>query len=323
MLKKHLKFFLFLIFIQINFVFDLNLNASLINNLTFYEKKIVVCDKLAQMKTSKEGGKFRDRILKLFGSVTYANKRIIYDRLIENCIKKINDSFTEKLFDDLLYNEKIHIKQKPFEELLDLEKIYKIKPKFFNKIRKNITNVLNKLYHPKKNKNKNKEIEELNELKEIFILDYIFYYNEKEMLLILFLVAILLFLIIIIIINLDSLYNEKIPKKNINTKNKPIKKDNKKIISKEKDVKKKEENKKENNDKKIEKNNDNENKKEEKNKKEKEIIEEGKKENEKKDENNNKIEEEKERKEEEKKITKQEKNKTGKKNKTRKKRKNS
>ena len=118
MLKKHLKIFLFLIFFHINFVFDLNLNESLINNLTLYEKKIVVCDKLAQMRTSKEGGKFRDKILELFGSVTYANKRIIYDRLIENCIKKINESFTEKLFFDLLDNEKIQVKQKPIEQLL-------------------------------------------------------------------------------------------------------------------------------------------------------------------------------------------------------------
>ena len=321
MLKKHLKIFLFLMFFHIKFVFDLNLNASIINSLTFYEKKIVVCDKLAQMKTNKEGGKFRDKILELFGSVTYANKRIIYDRLIENCIKNINETFTEKLFFDLIDNEKIQIKQKSIEKLLQLEKVYKIKPKFFNKVRKNITNVLNKLYHPKKTKNVNKkikEIEEMNELKEIFILDYIFYYSEKDLLLILFLVAILLFLIIIIIINLDSLYNQKIPNKNtkININRKNIKKNiDKNKNEKKKDVKKDEEKNKDNDDKKNEKNNENKNNKEEKKEEEKEKIKEEKKEEEKKDEkiDENKMEDKKEINEEQKKIIKEEKNKKGKK----------
>ena len=171
----------------------LNLNLSVIENLTEFEKKIVVCDKIAQIRTKKEGGKFRDKIIELFGEVIYLNKRKIYDRLISNCFKKINSTFTEILLDKLIYDKKIIVKQKEIEEILNLEKIYKTKTINFNKIKRNITKILNKLYHPEKYKKSDKKIEYIDEVNEIYFFNFVFYYSKFD------LIYLFIFILIIII----------------------------------------------------------------------------------------------------------------------------
>ena len=171
----------------------LNLNLSVIENLTEFEKKIVVCDKIAQIRTKKEGGKFRDKIIELFGEVIYLNKRKIYDRLISNCFKKINSTFTEILLDKLIYDKKIIVKQKEIEEILNLEKIYKTKTINFNKIKRNITKILNKLYHPEKYKKSDKKIEYIDDVNEIYFFNFVFYYSKFD------LIYLFIFILIIII----------------------------------------------------------------------------------------------------------------------------
>ena len=171
----------------------LNLNLSVIENLTEFEKKIVVCDKIAQIRTKKEGGKFRDKIIELFGEVIYLNKRKIYDRLISNCFKKINSTFTEILLEKLIYDKKIIVKQKEIEEILNLEKIYKTKTINFNKIKRNITKILNKLYHPEKYKKSDKKIEYIDDVNEIYFFNFVFYYSKFD------LIYLFIFILIIII----------------------------------------------------------------------------------------------------------------------------
>ena len=189
-------FSIFLYFNILNFTIEtpLNLNSSEIENLTEFEKKIVVCDKIAQIRTKKEGGKFRDKIIELFGEVIYFNKRKIYDRLISNCFKKINSTFTENLLDKLIYDKKIVVKQKEIEEILELEKIYKTKTINFNKIKRNITKILNKLYHPEKYKKSDKKIEYIDDVNEIYFFNFVFYYSKFD------LIYLFNFILIIIII---------------------------------------------------------------------------------------------------------------------------
>ncbi len=189
-------FLIFLYFNLLNFTIEipLNLNSSEIENLTEFEKKIVVCDKIAQIRTKKEGGKFRDKIIELFGEVIYFNKRKIYDRLISNCFKKINSTFTENLLDKLIYDKKIVVKQKEIEEILELEKIYKTKTINFNKIKRNITKILNKLYHPEKYKKSDKKIEYIDDVNEIYFFNFVFYYSKFD------LIYLFNFILIIIII---------------------------------------------------------------------------------------------------------------------------
>ena len=189
-------FSIFLYFNLLNFTIEipLNLNSSEIENLTEFEKKIVVCDKIAQIRTKKEGGKFRDKIIELFGEVIYFNKRKIYDRLISNCFKKINSTFTENLLDKLIYDKKIVVKQKEIEEILELEKIYKTKTINFNKIKRNITKILNKLYHPEKYKKSDKKIEYIDDVNEIYFFNFVFYYSKFD------LIYLFNFILIIIII---------------------------------------------------------------------------------------------------------------------------
>ena len=188
-------FSIFLYFNLLNFTIEipLNLNSSEIENLTEFEKKIVVCDKIAQIRTKKEGGKFRDKIIELFGEVIYFNKRKIYDRLISNCFKKINSTFTENLLDKLIYDKKIVVKQKEIEEILELEKIYKTKTINFNKIKRNITKILNKLYHPEKYKKSDKKIEYIDDVNEIYFFNFVFYYSKFD------LIYLFIFILIIII----------------------------------------------------------------------------------------------------------------------------
>jgi hypothetical protein len=161
--KTFLKLLLLILFI----IFytkeaPLNLNISVVKNLSKYEKKVVVCDKIAQFRANKDRGKFRDIVLDNFGEVLYKTKRIIYDRLIVNCIRNINDSLTETLIKKLINDEKIYVKKSPIEEILNIEKMYKKEPINFDIARKNITHILDVLYHPDKFEKK-KENENENE----------------------------------------------------------------------------------------------------------------------------------------------------------------
>ena len=208
-LKNFLYFFIFNLLI-FTIEIPLNLNSSVIENLTEFEKKIVVCDKIAQIRTKKEGGKFRDKIIELFGEVIYSNKRKIYDRLISNCLKKINSTFTENLLEKLINDKKIIVKQSPIEEMLELKKIYETKAINFNKIKRNITKILNKLYHPEKYKKNDKKIENINDVNEIYFFNFVLYYSNFD-LIILFIVFILIIIIFIFFVGKN--FNKKIKKK--------------------------------------------------------------------------------------------------------------
>ena len=190
------NFLYFFIFNLLIFTIEipLNLNSSVIKNLTEFEKKIVVCDKIAQIRTKKEGGKFRDKILELFGEVIYSNKRKIYDRLISNCLKKINSTFTENLLEKLINDKKIIVKQSPIEEILELKKVYETKAINFNKIKRNITKILNKLYHPEKYKKSDKKIEYIDDVNEIYFFNFVFYYSKFDLIYLFIFILIIIFI---------------------------------------------------------------------------------------------------------------------------------
>ena len=201
MLFSIIKIFQLIIIIILTNQTPLNLNLSVIQNLTKYEKKIVVCDKIGQLRARKERGKFRDKILDLFGEVIYSNKRIIYDRLILNCIKKINLTFTEQLLSDLINDRKIDVKQSEIENMLDLYNIYRTKTINFQKIKRNITKILNRLYHPDKFEKSNKKIETINNVKEVIFMNYIFYYSNFDLIIFAFILIIIFIFIILCCLN--------------------------------------------------------------------------------------------------------------------------
>ncbi len=144
----------------------LNLNISVVKGLSRYEKKVVVCDKIAQFRANKDRGKFRDIVLDSFGEVLYKTKRIIYDRLIVNCIRNINDSYTETLIKSLVNDEKIYVKNSPIKEILNIEKMYKTEPVNFDIARKNITYILDVLYNQDKFETKEQKVNENEEENE-------------------------------------------------------------------------------------------------------------------------------------------------------------
>ena len=200
----------------------LNLNISVVKGLSRYEKKVVVCDKIAQFRANKDRGKFRDIVLDSFGEVLYKTKRIIYDRLIVNCIRNINDSYTETLIKSLVNDEKIYVKKSPIKEILNIEKMYKTEPVNFDIARKNITYILDVLYHPNKfepKKQKINENEKENENKKNN--EYYLDYSEKDFIIILIIIIIFLFIIIILLLMLDlkrqyQIHNQQIEKNNKN-----------------------------------------------------------------------------------------------------------
>jgi hypothetical protein len=199
----------------------LNLNISVVKGLSRYEKKVVVCDKIAQFRANKDRGKFRDIVLDSFGEVLYKTKRIIYDRLIVNCIRNINDSYTETLIKSLINDEKIYVKKSPIEEILNIEKMYKTEPVNFDIARKNITYILDVLYHPSKfepkvDKEKEKDDNEKN--------DYETYlnYSEKDIIIILIIIIIFLFIIIILLLMLDIRRQYQINSNRIEKNNKNV-----------------------------------------------------------------------------------------------------
>ena len=198
----------------------LNLNISVVKGLSRYEKKVVVCDKIAQFRANKDRGKFRDIVLDSFGEVLYKTKRIIYDRLIVNCIRNINDSYTETLIKSLVNDEKIYVKKSPIKEILNIEKMFKTEPVNFDIARKNITYILDVLYHPSKFEPKQeKENENINEKN-----DYETYlnYSEKDIIIILIIIIIFLFIIIILLLMLDLRRQYQINIKQIEKNNKNV-----------------------------------------------------------------------------------------------------
>jgi hypothetical protein len=134
----------------------LNLPKSVVQRLSIKEKKIVVCDKLALKKVS-EDKKFGNKLKDLFGNVSYKTKRIILDRLIVNCINKITESQTKDYLKSLIEDSPIFVRTKKIEELLKYEYHLKNEPNNFLKQRLEITNILNKLYHPNTNPIVNEE----------------------------------------------------------------------------------------------------------------------------------------------------------------------
>ena len=134
----------------------LNLPKSVVQRLSLKEKKIVVCDKLALKKVS-EDKKFGSKLKDLFGNVSYKTKRIILDRLIVNCINKITESQTKDYLSSLIEDSPIFVRTKKIENLLKYEYHLKNEPNNFLKQRLEITNILNKLYHPNTNPIVNEE----------------------------------------------------------------------------------------------------------------------------------------------------------------------
>ena len=134
----------------------LNLPRAVVKRLSLNEKKIVVCDKLALKKVS-EDKKFGSKLKDLFGNVSYKTKRIILDRLIVSCINKISDSQTKEYLNSLIEDSPIFVRTKKIEELLKYEYHLKNEPNNFLKQRLEITNILNKLYHPNTNPIVNEE----------------------------------------------------------------------------------------------------------------------------------------------------------------------
>ena len=134
----------------------LNLPKSVVQRLSLKEKKIVVCDKLALKKVS-EDKKFGSKLKDLFGNVSYKTKRIILDRLIVHCINKITESQTKDYLKSLIEDSPIFVRTKKIEELLKYEYHLKNEPNNFLKQRLEITNILNKLYHPNTNPIVNEE----------------------------------------------------------------------------------------------------------------------------------------------------------------------
>ena len=197
----------------------LNLNISVVKGLSRYEKKVVVCDKIAQFRANKDRGKFRDIVLDSFGEVLYKTKRIIYDRLIVNCIRNINDSYTETLIKSLVNDEKIYVKKSPIKEILNIEKMYKTEPVNFDIARKNITYILDVLYHPSKFETKEEKKKDDNEKN-----DYETYlnYSEKDIIIILIIIIIFLFIIIILLLMLDIKRQYQINSNRIEKNNKNV-----------------------------------------------------------------------------------------------------
>ncbi len=134
----------------------LNLPKSVVQRLSIKEKKIVVCDKLALKKVS-EDKKFGNKLKDLFGNVSYKTKRIILDRLIVHCINKITESQTKDYLKSLIEDSPIFVRTKKIENLLKYEYHLKNEPDNFLKQRLEITNILNKLYHPNTNPIVNEE----------------------------------------------------------------------------------------------------------------------------------------------------------------------
>ena len=199
----------------------LNLNISVVRGLSRYEKKVVVCDKIAQFRANKDRGKLRDIVLDSFGEVLYKTKRIIYDRLIVNCIRNINDSYTETLIKSLVNDEKIYVKNSPIKEILNIEKMYKTEPVNFDIARKNITYILDVLYHPDKFETKEQKVNENEEENENNDYEYYISYSEKDIIIILIIIIIFLSIIIILLLMLDlkrqyEIHSEQIEKNNKN-----------------------------------------------------------------------------------------------------------
>ena len=155
-----MSFFKYLIFEIFFLIFSnnapLNLPKSVVQRLSIKEKKIVVCDKLALKKVS-EDKKFGNKLKDLFGNVSYKTKRIILDRLIVNCINKITESQTKDYLSSLIEDSPIFVRTKKIENLLKYEYHLKNEPDNFLKQRLEITNILNKLYHPNTNPIVNEE----------------------------------------------------------------------------------------------------------------------------------------------------------------------
>jgi hypothetical protein len=155
-----MSFFKYLIFEIFFLIFSnnapLNLPKSVVQRLSIKEKKIVVCDKLALKKVS-EDKKFGSKLKDLFGNVSYKTKRIILDRLIVHCINKITESQTKDYLKSLIEDSPIFVRTKKIEELLKYEYHLKNEPNNFLKQRLEITNILNKLYHPNTNPIVNEE----------------------------------------------------------------------------------------------------------------------------------------------------------------------
>jgi len=217
-----LKFLSIILYINFTKQAPLNLNISVVKALSRYEKKVVVCDKIAQFRANKDRGKFRDIVLDNFGEVLYKTKRIIYDRLIVNCIRNINDSYTESLIKSLINDEKIYVKKSPIKEILNIEKMYKTEPVNFDIARKNITYILDVLYHPSKFEPKEqKENENINEKN-----DYETYlnYSEKDVIIILIIIIIFLFIIIILLLMFDIRRQYQINIKQLEKNNKNVEK---------------------------------------------------------------------------------------------------
>ena len=159
----------------------LNLPKSVVQRLSLKEKKIVVCDKLALKKVS-EDKKFGSKLKDLFGNVSYKTKRIILDRLIVNCINKITESQTKDYLKSLIEDSPIFVRTKKIENLLKYEYHLKNEPNNFLKQRLEITNILNKLYHPNTNPIVNEEtIKQEYEEKSFFdkLINNIGLYNIK------------------------------------------------------------------------------------------------------------------------------------------------
>ena len=174
----------------------LNLPRAVVKRLSLNEKKIVVCDKLALKKVS-EDKKFGSKLKDLFGNVSYKTKRIILDRLIVSCINKISDSQTKEYLNSLIEDSPIFVRTKKIEELLKYEYHLKNEPNNFLKQRLEITNILNKLYHPNTNPIVNEEtIKQEYEEKAFFdkLINNIGLYNIKY------------FLIMVIVIQLVVIF---------------------------------------------------------------------------------------------------------------------
>ena len=77
---------------------------------------------------------------------------------------------------------------------MNLEKIYKTKTINFKKIKRNITKILNKLYHPEKYKKSDIKIEYIDEVNEIYFFNFVFYYSKFD------LICLFIFILIIIFI---------------------------------------------------------------------------------------------------------------------------
>ena len=113
-------------------------------------------DKLA-LKQVSEDKKFGSKLKDLFGNVSYKTKRIILDRLIVHCINKITESQTKDYLKSLIEDSPIFVRTKKIENLLKYEYHLKNEPDNFLKQRLEITNILNKLYHPNTNPIVNEE----------------------------------------------------------------------------------------------------------------------------------------------------------------------